>query len=81
MRSLLSVVEPVEDPEALEGSAVEGLYAILFTGYGDLSSQGVAFFMGHWISFWAPRSALHALCCTLMGMWGFAFSGLRTGID
>jgi len=31
------VVDPVEDPEALEGSAVEGLYAALHTGRGALS--------------------------------------------
>ena len=34
----LRVVDPVEDPEALEGSAVEGLYAALYTGHAALSS-------------------------------------------
>jgi hypothetical protein len=37
---MLPVVDPVEDPEALEGSAVEGLYAALFPGHGALSLFG-----------------------------------------
>jgi len=39
--SVLSVVDPVEDPEALEGSAVEGLYAALYTGRGALTFDRV----------------------------------------